>query len=177
VGIRDEELSRMTSYANGLGIKVTFVRDQRRNKKSPDYAYWTSNPPEICIYVTKHNSKTQVILTFIHELAHHIYWIHNNKPEIPHAYVLEAERKKKDPFILKSERKKILEYERSGIDYMKTIAVELNLKIPLWKVEMAQEFDLWVYEYYYETGHFPVKNISDAKREEMKDKYQPKGSK
>lgn len=172
MSIRDEEIARMTKYANGLGIKVVFIRDARRSQKVSDYAQWTNDPPEILIYVPKHKSKTEIIMTFLHELGHNFYWVHNNKPEIPDAYLLEENRKRTDPPIPKNKRKQILDYERAGISYMKIIATELDLKVPMWKVELHQEHDLWVYEYYYEHGRYPSKKESRTKFQELKTKHE-----
>lgn len=171
---RDEEIARMVKYANGLGIRVRMISDDIRTGNS---ATWSLDPPTIEIFTKDNKSKTKLILTFLHELAHHIYWIHNGKPEIPEAYLTEDNREKDSPPISKSERKAIYDYERLGIQYMRTIAIELDLKIPMWKVDMAQEYDLWVYEYYYESGYFPKNKICLKMKRALLNKYKTKGTK
>lgn len=52
-------------------------------------------------------------------------------------------------------RKKIWDVEAAGTAYWDIIYKDTGLKIPMWKVEAAKEFDTWMYEVYYETGHFP----------------------
>lgn len=166
----DNEIERIKKYCAGLGIKIRFI-----NNVSPvGVATWAADPYEIDIFTKEHKSKTSLITSVLHELGHHFYYIHNNKPEIPDAYILDANRKLGDPPISKIERKKILDYERAGISYMATIATELRLKIPLWKIYVRMDHDVWVYEQYYENGDTPNIKLRKQKLKELTLKYKGK---
>ena len=52
-----------------------------------------------------------------------------------------------------------------------SIYKDTGLKIPEWKVQAAMEFDIWVYEIYYETGHFPTRKAIKTKYREVQNKW------
>lgn len=171
MSIRDEELKRIRLYARGLGVKLTI-----KNYNWDDFGEWSNKPThEININKRIHGSKTELIFTILHELGHVMYYAHNGNVDIPEAVLLESKRNKKDKPIPKKERKKIYEYEKNGISYMEIIAKELDLKIPMWKVLVAQEFDIWVYEYYYENGDYPPTSLSKEMKKKIQNKH--KGNK
>ena len=60
---RDEEFKRLVFYAKGLGLKVTVY-----NKKADSFGSWDGQ--EIKIYWGKGQSKTDLVLTLLHELGH-----------------------------------------------------------------------------------------------------------
>lgn len=168
--IRDRELERIRKYCQGLGITLKLL-----SKSDDSYfsgvATWSPDPYEIVIYTSKHRSKTEVILSIMHELSHHIFYLHNGKPDIPEAYAKEAARENSSsPSISKHERKKIYDYERLSIAYMLSIATELDLKIPNHKIELQMYIDTWMYEHYYNTGNFPTTKELAAKKKELKRK-------
>lgn len=158
---RDEELRRILLYAKGLGIKIRIA-----NYAWDDSGEFAHEPvSEININKRVHTSKTELILTILHELGHHLYFVYTKK-EIPEAaYVKKASKR---------ERKKLYEYEAAGIAYMLIIWTELNLKIPRWKVEKSMEQDTWVYEFYYLNNRYPNKKEKQNKNIELNLKYKGK---
>lgn len=159
MGIRDKEIERIRLYCRGLGIRLT-IKDYPWD----DSAEW-SNEPKHIINVNKRRNvtKTQLILTLLHEIAHAIFHIHTGI-EIPDASILP------EP-VSKKERKKLYEFEKDSLAYMPIIYKELSLKIPEWKVNVAKEIDAWFYEYYYLNGKYPSKKEAKAELNAIEAKY------
>lgn len=162
----DLEIARIEKYVAGLGIKLIKHTKQAKGAETQDLGAWS--PHEIDIYINEHKTKIDLILTLLHELGHHIHYMHNERPEIPDEVMLPLAS------LTKTQRKKILDYERNGIALMPTIAIELNLKIPMWKVYMQSVMDTWMYEYLYEHGHYPNSKIKKAKKQELVKLYKGK---
>ena len=74
MGIRDQEINRLVKYAEGLGLKVTFL-----NRTSSHPADWVLDGSEIRLYTRKSFSKTDTILSLIHEIAHHLWFIYEKE--------------------------------------------------------------------------------------------------
>ena len=155
MGIRDNEILRLKKYAEGLGIKVIF----KKYTKGVGGAEWDMEDRIITLYTSKDDNKTTLILAFLHELGHHLDWVYKNKKltkqsfkafELLNAGPIYGERLD----IPKKYRDIIYEEEKSGVYYMDIIHRELDLKIPLWKVKMAQDTDLMDYESLSKTGRF-----------------------
>lgn len=171
MGLRDNELLRLEKYANGLGIKVNYRKPIPQSNVA---AEWTVDGSEITLYVSERDSKTKTILNFLHELAHHMDHVYNNRqrdPKIEKALMLESNRKPDDPPIKKSLRKLIFEDEVRATQYRFQIAHEIGLKIPEWKIKLDIELDIWVYEMYYLNGDIPSVRQSKLKKKELISKY------
>jgi len=140
-----------------MGLKVRFVTKKGVNHE----AYWTIDGTELVVYNKKANSKTDNILSLIHEIGHHVWFIHEKNRKKDER--LEKALDRQDEFeentnenpAPKKLREKILNMERASTDYWYTIYKDTNLKFPLWKLYAQMEFDVWQYEVYYDTGHFP----------------------
>ena len=157
MGIRDDEIKRLTKYAEGLNIKVVFKPYQR----GIGSAEWDIENRQIVVFQAPGDSKTKIILAMLHELGHHLDWIYNNKhhsEESLKAFELlnegSIEGHRFD--IPKKYRKIIYEEEKSGIAYMSIIAKECDIKIPHWKVQLEQYMDLLDYEWLYKKGAYIV---------------------
>lgn len=154
----DDELTRVIMYAKSLGIKVRIA-----NYSWNDAAVWASEPIlEININKRKHTSKTELILTILHETAHNMHFAYTKEP-VPINYDKEN--------MSKRDRKKIYDYEAAGIKYMENIAIELNLSIPIWKVRKAMEIDLWQYEFFWQHARYPNKLEKRQKNKDLTTKY------
>lgn len=162
----DNELARIEKYIAGLGIKLIKRQKQDKDSDTKDYGSWS--PGEIEIFPNEHKTKTDLIMTLLHEIGHHLYYQHNDKPEIPNEILIAYS------IMTKAQRKKIYEYEKNGISLMPTIAIELGLKIPLYKIYLQSEFDIWQYEVFYETGEFPNAKERNLKIKELKKLYKGK---
>jgi hypothetical protein len=166
MGIRDNDLKRLQKYAEGLGIKVVW---KQWKENDPD-ASWTTDGSEITIYEHPRQSKTDVILSFIHELGHHQAWIYNGRKEdlkTNRALDLDEKRKTDDPPIPKEQRKLIYESEKNDADYQDLIFKELNLNIPYKKFIVNKKLDVWMYYRYYITGEYPTQTERDKKRKQL----------
>lgn len=162
----DNELARIEKYIAGLGISLKKRVQSESNAQKANDATWSPN--EIELFIHKNEKKTSIILTMLHEIGHQLYYMHNERPEIPDEVMLPTTR------LTKAQRKKILDYERAGISLMPTIAIELNLKIPMWKVYAQTEFDIWIFEYFYEYGKYPLMKERNLKIKELKKLYKGK---
>ncbi len=167
MGIREKEFDRLLLYAKGLGLKVTvFTRD------NPDaIAEWSMDGTEIKIYTGSRMSKTELILTLVHELGHMLDHIHNKKRKQSKKLQKAWERANSDTKVPESTRRLIYEDEAAGIVWWDSIVNEVNIKISPWKIELQKEFDLWVYEYYWKNGDYPTRAIRRLKCKELKAKW------
>jgi hypothetical protein len=167
MSIRDEEIKRLTHYAKGMGVKVIM-----RNKDQGDSGTWSTDGSTIEIFIWPRKSKTSIVLDLLHELGHHVWFVHE-KDRQPDLKFEEALDRPEDD-ISKELRKKIYDVEVAGTTWWESIYKDTNLKVPKWKVNSAMEFDMWMYEQYYETGVFPMGKERTAKLIEVRAKWRPK---
>lgn len=175
--IRDEEFKRLTKYAEGMGLKVKIQTKGRASSA----AEWTLDGTEITVYRTdKSISKIDMVLSMIHEIGHHLWFIHQKErlPDLKFDQAIEIEnlvqdRVRKVP-APKKLRKKILSVEIAGTRYWEVIYKETNCKFPIWLLHEAMEFDIWQYEHYYKYGKFPNRLLRREKSKELRLKHRPK---
>ena len=171
----NNDLHRVKKYAEGLGIKVYF-KDYYRGAGGAD---WDMENQNITIYVHKGQSKTQILLTLLHELGHHLDWIYNDKK------IKKQERKAQQILcsghmfgkrndLTKRQRKLILDSEIGGVNYMSLIHKELNLSVPLWKVKMQQDLDIYDYQMLYDYGRFATTEEFTEYKNKIKSYYMEK---
>lgn len=173
--IRDDEIKRLIKYAEGLGTKVVIS-----SADIPDSAAWTTDGSRIEIYKKSQRSKTELILSLIHEIGHHLWFIHerDRNPDLKFDEALDRQNffeedvyKTPPP---KKMREKIYKVERDSAEYWEIIYKDTGLKIPIWKLQVAKELDVWIYEVYYQTGHFPSAKAKLEKKKELVKKYKNK---
>lgn len=172
MGIRDEEIKRLIFYAKGMGVKVTIYNKSAKNMA----AEWSLDGTTIVVYKSPGKTKTDVILDLLHELGHHVWFVHEKErqPDLKFEEAIERENlveedpSEKTPTHL---RKKIYDVEKAGTDWWMTIYKDTNLKIPLWKVHAAIEFDTWMYEQYWLEGAFPKGKAKRKRRLEILAKH------
>lgn len=170
--IRDDEIKRLIHYAKAMGIRVTFYQKSGEG----DDAKWALDGTEIVVFNVKRKTKTQIILDLIHELGHNLWWIHekNRQPDLKFDEAISRENiYAEDPEspTPKHLRKKIWDVEAAGTKWWDSVYKDVNLKIPRWKVEASKEFDIWMYEMYYENGHFPKGKQGKEKYMEIQRKW------
>jgi len=153
--IRDKEIQRILKYGEGLGIKIEF----KPYTDGIGGGSWGWVDRVIEVYLDGRESKTSIILILLHELGHcldHQYKEQTVSPEVVFAYMKLNEGKMyglRDDLSQK-ERDIILKEELDGISYMELLYIELNLKIPKWKVKLAQELDSYDYTMLAKFGRF-----------------------
>jgi hypothetical protein len=172
MGIRDEEIKRLIHYAKGLGVKVIIYNKSKNGAE----AEWSLDGSMIQVYAGSSKSKTNVILDLIHELGHHAWFIHekDRQPDIKFDQAITREnlfQVETDVPTPKKLRKKILDVEISGTAWWNVIYKDTNLKIPLWKLEASKEFDIWMYEMYFQNGHFPKGKVKKDYFKKVFQKY------
>ena len=171
MGVRDQEISRLVKYAEALGVKVSFI-----NRDSSHPADWVIDGSEIRIYTKKSYSKTDTILSLIHEIAHHLWFIYEKErqPDLKFEQAISIQNLVEEDLKTiapKNVRKKILQVEKEGIKYWDIIIKDTNIKIADWKIQANKEFDIWNYEVYYETGSFATRKVRKDKWKQIKNKY------
>lgn len=173
--IRDNEISRLVSYGEALGCKVII-----NNNYDGDGGGWAFDGSEIRVVSGVRTSKTKTILTLIHELSHHKHfiWRKNREPDLKWEEAYDRQdlfhknlSKKPAP---KKLRKKIYDFEVASAQFWEEIVFETDIKIPMWKIKLQKEYDLWAYEVFRDTGFFPKSKEWDLKWKELVLKYKNK---
>lgn len=172
MGIRDDELKRLEKYAQGLGVKVSY---KKYIKYSMDAATWATDGSEISVFTRSEKSKTDLIMDLVHELGHHLSFIYNNK-EVPKKLNIALTKEMIDINPTLDQRKAILDFELLGMMYHDTIIKEVDLKIPKWKFKLENEYQKYMYTYYWKHGNIPKNNDKWIKYQQLKAKYDPKRS-
>lgn len=154
--IRDDEFKRLLKYAAALGIKVSIT-----NSTARESAYWLLDGSEIVINNKYQESKTEKILSLIHELGHHLWYVHerDRKPDLKFEEAIYRQNLHEDEGDVpptKKQREKIHQIEVAGTQYWEAIYKETMLSFPKWKLYAAMEMDTWVYERFAKTGKFPT---------------------
>ena len=158
---RDDELNRLIRLAQGMGLSVRFKPYVRGGNR----AEWITDGSEVTVYVTNRCSKLYKILSLIHELGHHKAFVDNERGV--GEKVEEALDKEEHT---KAQRKHIFDMEYNDSLYWESIYKDTNCQFGLDKLETQRQLDVWIYEYYYETGKWPSWNEKIEKKKELRRK-------
>jgi hypothetical protein len=167
--IRDDELNRLTRYAQGMGVSVRF-KESVPGSPGSEWAEWSDRADGanyiVTIFTSPGDSKICHILCLIHELGHHKGFVHNGR-RVPPAVVeaIEDESEKK------SSRKKIYEDEVADMQHWHQIYKDTDCRFNINKLYRCQDYDAWAYKMYYEKGSFPTEKECVIKRRQLKAKY------
>jgi hypothetical protein len=162
----EKEFQRLVKYTEGLGVKVTFIEDMTIDSA----AAWLNDGSEIIIYNKSKKGPMSVCLDFIHELAHHLDYIHRGKKT--NDYIDNILGKlETDSALTKKQRKALYEMEKSDSEFQKIIHKEVQSKIPLNRLSLQIEFDIWMYEYFYKNNKWPLKKDRKTKFKELRIKH------
>lgn len=162
--VRDEEITRLIRYAQGLNTSVKIKKIKENGNAA---AEWTTDGSLITVYAEPDTSKIQIVLCLIHELGHHMVHIHDNDRKVD-----EKLEEAVDEDIKKSHRRRVYNWELKGAEWWEKIYRETDCKFNINKLFLEKEFDLWQYEVYYETGEFPSVKEKKKKARELKIKYE-----
>lgn len=167
------DLDRVIKYAEGLGIKVTF---KPKTRKTPA-AEWATDGSQITVYLYAQDTFTSIILMLIHELAHHMAFVYNNRSISQ--YIEEIFMKADQPgnTLTKKQRKVIYDEEVKDSAYQEIIYKELNLKLPKYKLLAERDASNWVYKKWYMSGLFPASQESRNKKKDLLYYYKNKEKK
>lgn len=160
---RDEEISRLTRYAQGMGLSVRF---KPYVPGSGVEAEWRIDGTEIIIYTDRRSSKLAKVLSLIHEISHHKAWIDNNRaldPKIEEAIDSEENSKK--------QLKRLWDMETQDSAYWEDIYRDTNCTFPIERLHKQREFDLWCYEFHYENGRTAKTSEKKNRWKELNKKY------
>jgi hypothetical protein len=168
------ELDRVVKYARGLGLTVTFKPYKKGSGVGGEYDGETK---EVIVYRQPRESLTNLILILIHEVSHHLDFVYKGKRDpvkLVTALEKEFDRKPGDPPIAYTYREYIYECESAAADFMPQVARELDLKMPIWKVEAEAELDRWVAKHYMTTGEYPMIKLVVEKRRDLRARFKEK---
>lgn len=168
MNIRDQEIERLVRYAQGLGVKVVFKNSPDSIKNS---ATWSLDGTLIELYVRKAETKCSIILSLVHELGHHLWFVYKKERKPDLKFEEAIERDNLDSITPKRIRNKLLNFEKEGVKFWDTIIIDTNIKIPKWRIDRAKELDIWQFEVYYEKGTYPSFKEVKLKSKELKVKY------
>lgn len=174
MGIRDREISRIVKYAAGLGIRILFKKYDPRTKTE---AEWSMDGTEITVFMWSRKSKTATILDLVHELAHHMAWIHDGKVtpmKIVNAHEASSNWDRRGPPISKEHRKTVYESEMRDARFQDKVFKELQLEISEWRFQATRKLDMWIYKRFWYEGKMPTNKRIKAKRRELHRKYRSK---
>jgi hypothetical protein len=102
-------------------------------------------------------------LDLIHEISHHLHWSHNGrKGNLKTDKILAKQEAGKE--LTKKQRKHIYEMEKIESQYQTIIHKEIGSKIPLSRLLVEIDYDIWIYKYWYINGVWP-------KRPEMRAEF------
>jgi hypothetical protein len=168
MGIRDKEIERIVQYANGLGVKILWKKHQ--TGVSPG-AEWAVDGSEITIYCWNKQSKTQIILDLIHELAHHMAWINRGRKDedkVTEAIQADDAATEENRTISRQKRKLIYDSEKSDSKFQIRIFKELGIRLPIWRLKANTAVDMWVYRRFWIDGKIPPEKQIATKAKEIK---------
>lgn len=170
---RDEEIKRLINYAKGHGLRVTM--STRTPDPATGDAYWTLDGTQMVVNTHKRQSKINIVLSLVHELGHHLWFIHekNRQPDLKFENAIARTDKGyetgRPPG--KRYRKKILNVEIAGTLWWDTICKDTDIRIPKWRLDLQKEFDIWQYQVWYETGKDATRSERINKFKELKSKW------
>jgi hypothetical protein len=165
--IRDREIERLQKYSESLGLPVSW-RKYRRGFAGAIWERDGDNKVSLTMYTWPTQSKTNVILNLLHELSHHLAFIYQGRTLT--ASVMRAFSK--DEYELtEHEREIIYNIEKDDAKYRLTIAYELDIKIPEWRIKADMAVDEWFYYRFWKDGIYPGQQEINDKCKEMKEKY------
>ena len=145
---------------------MTFIE----NSILDDAAAWLNDGSEIIIYNKNKKGPLSICLDFLHELAHHLAFIHQGKKS--NEYINNILGKLEDDLPLtKKQRKALYEMEKADSQFQQMIHKEVQSKIPLNRLTVQTEFDVWVYEYFYKNNRWPLKKERKIKFKELRIKH------
>ena len=158
--VRDEEIKRLTKYAQGLGFRVVFS-----DKRQPtEFATWDTD--EIVVYKRCHATKIEIVLSLVHEIGHAAAFVRDGQRKLDDQVEQALDTPEK-----KNSKKKIWQDEIEGSQWWHSIYEDCDLKFPLWLLEAQMELDLWAYEMNYKNGEFPTVKERLIKKRQLKEKH------
>lgn len=160
-----KDLKKLRAYARSLGIKVT-VKRWKPSLKVDWGAEWILDPPpqQIILYPRSYTTTTTLVLNLLHELGHHLDFVHRNKVVSDLEGQAIYNEGIKGRVLTQKERHFVRQSEYLGTGYMEPIWTELGLSVPLWKVRGDVDTDRWVADYFYEHGKYPLGRELDRQR-------------
>ena len=164
--VRDSEIKRLVLYLKACNVKVTI-----RNYAFDHLGEVTGDiPAKININKHRHTSKTELVLTLLHEACHIKY--SSLHPDL-HFEGLEVEDNGDFKKATKKQRWDNYKFEHDSLQLMPELALELGIKIPEWKIRYQLEVDIWEHFYYYENNRYPGRKEAVTKKRELMEKYKP----
>lgn len=162
----EAEFKRLVKYAQGLGIKVSL----KEASDATTNAAWLVDGSEIIVYNMGRKGPLQSCLDLIHELSHHMAWVYNGRKGDLRTDMLLGKRDSGNS-LTKPQRKVIYEMEKKESGYQHIIHKEIGSKIPIARLLMEVDYDVWIYWYWYVKGIYPNRIACRKKLKELRTKH------
>lgn len=162
--VRDLEIKRLVLYLKACNVKVT-IRDyafDHMGEVTGDI------PAKININKRRHTSKTELVLTLLHEACHIKY--SSLHPDL-HFEGLDVEANGDFKKATKKQRYDNYKFEHDSLQLMPDLAMELGIKIPEWKILMQRDLDIWEHYHFYENDIYPNRKESRIQLRKLKLRY------
>ena len=168
---QDRDLKRLKLFMEKCGLELA----KRPYSSSTGAAEYDDARKRITIFLTdseaKLKNKTELILTILHELGHHLDKDRFKEDKLMdealirmNSGLISGDRKD----IPKKYRRKILQLEKSGLRHWVKLKKTLDLEIPLKKIELQQKIDIFHYQHLYDEGSFPDREKVRAYKRSLK---------
>jgi hypothetical protein len=168
MGVRDDELKRLTQYANSMGVRVVY---KTLTSSSTAAADWSLDGDEIRIFISPKSSKINTILCLIHELGHQLSHIYDDDRKNPRSLVRALEKEAESIPLTRHQRWLILKSELAGMQWWHIIYNETKMSFPIKKMWLMRDWDQWWYTYYFQVGRPPKKSECAEKLRQLREVY------
>ncbi len=152
-------MERLVAYAKGLGLSVRILPEVPGLGEAGTYEVSGDGTAELTVYTHKRQSRLEVVLTLIHEIGHHLDYVHKFRRLESFVGVVEAEAEGRYEDILKT--------EIAGTKYWRRIYTDTACSFPVWRLYLAMEFDIWQYVFLRDTGKYPTRAQRRRKRMQL----------
>lgn len=160
-----KELGKLIAYAKGHGISVYF-----QDENDEYHGTWSMDGKTIKLHTM---TPLRSYCTLIHELAHHRQFLQDGMTvpfKIDRAYEKDANLES-GKILDKKYRKIIYETEKRDARHQLDIHYETQSTIPVNRLQLEIEYDLWIYKVYYKTGKVPSKKEGKEMRKSLTKKW------
>jgi len=165
------DLDKVVQYAKNIGITVTFKTYVPRSYTAAEVDF---DSRRITVYQKPNESIRYLVASLLHELCHFTYHATNPKSYKVYDKWSGSFNKGEDD---KSVRWGIYDVERRDISNMVRLYDLLGLNgVPRSYIHMQQEYDIWIYAFWYFRGRLPKKQEKKVKQLQLQFKHQIKAS-
>lgn len=163
MGIRDQEINRILAYCKANGIIVRW----KKHRRGDPSAMWDQDENVLTMFTWPGKSKTEIVLDFVHELAHHLSWLDADKKTS--RTLEEAIAADSAGTATKKHHRALYSMEIKDSRQQYRIYKHLSLLVPIYKMIAHKYLALWVYRSVWLYGAIPTERAIGIKRRHLYD--------